>query len=70
MDGALYFRRISDSFLSRVILGVRCTASEADVARSLKQGGFGQGEVEVVRARMSDTAYEIDFESGEGEPRS
>jgi hypothetical protein len=57
MDGANYFKPIPENFLTRVILGVRCTATEADVERSLKQGGLAP--VPIVRARMSDTSYEI-----------
>jgi hypothetical protein len=57
MDGANYFKPIPENFLTRVILGVRCTATEAAVERSLKQGGLDP--VPIVRARMSDTSYDI-----------
>jgi len=59
MDGESYFTKISDNFLSKVILGLRCPISESDVDRSLNQGGFTG--VEIVRAKKSDSAYEITY---------
>ena len=52
-----YFSQISDNFLKRVILGIRCEVTKADVEAALAQGGFT--DIEVVQARMSETAYEI-----------
>lgn len=57
MDGELYFTKIPDNYLKRVILGVRCPTSESDVERSLTQGGFNG--VSVVRARKCESAYEL-----------
>jgi len=56
-DGGHYFKRVPESYLKRVILGVRCTTSELEVERALAQGGFS--DVEVIQARMSETTYEI-----------
>lgn len=56
-EGGDYYSRIPDDFLKRVILGIRCEVTEQEVEQALEAGGF-QG-VPVVRAQMSDTAYEI-----------
>ena len=56
-DGENYFTEIPDDFLTRVILGIRCEATVAQVEAALAEGGFE--DVEVVRARMSETTYEI-----------
>jgi hypothetical protein len=56
-EGGHYFSRIPDDFLKRVILGIRCEATKADVEAALTMGGFT--DVEVVQSRMSETAYEI-----------
>ena len=52
-----YFTPIPENFLKRVILGIRCETTKAEVEKALAGGGFSC--VEVVQARMSDTSYEI-----------
>jgi len=52
-----YFKRIPENYLKRVILGVRCAASRSEVIEALGAGGFS--DVEVVRARFSETTYEV-----------
>jgi hypothetical protein len=56
-DGGHYFSSIPDDFLKRVILGIRCDTPTAEVEQALEASGFHG--VPVVRARMSETAYEI-----------
>jgi hypothetical protein len=55
-DGQFY-QPIPDDFLRRVILGIRCQTSVGEVRKILAASGLSS--VEVVQARMSDTAYEI-----------
>lgn len=57
MDNGHYFKRIPDHYLKRVILGVRCSATEAEARAALTEGGFS--DAEVVGARFSETTYEI-----------
>ena len=56
-DGGNYFSRIPDNFLKRVILGIRCATPTEEVEQALKAGGFNS--IPIIRARMSDTGYEI-----------
>lgn len=58
-DGHL-FTSIPDDFLKRVILGIRCKATIEVVEEALQAGGFKN--IPIVRARMSDTAYEINHD--------
>lgn len=53
----MFFSAIPEDFLKRVILGVRCQTSEEEVEDALRQGGFT--DVEVVRAHLSETSFEI-----------
>jgi hypothetical protein len=55
-DGHL-FTTIPDDFLKRVILGIRCKTTIEEVEQVLQAGGFKN--VPIVRARMSETEYEI-----------
>lgn len=56
-DDGNYFTRIPDNFLKRVILGLRCATPIEEVEQALKAGGFNS--IPIIRARMSDTGYEI-----------
>lgn len=55
-----YFSSIPDNFLKRVILGIRCDIPLETVKQALTEGGFEN--IPIVRARMSDTAYEINHD--------
>jgi len=54
----LYFWPIPDRFLTRIILGNRCTLSAEYMSRALKQNKFT--ETEIVSAKLSNTTYEIE----------
>lgn len=56
-DNGHLFTSIPDDFLKRVILGIRCKTTIEEVEEALQAGGFKN--IPVVRARMSETAYEI-----------
>ena len=56
-EGDDYFKRIPQNYLKRVILGVRCATTVQDVKEALAEGGLS--DVEVVKARLSETTYEI-----------
>jgi hypothetical protein len=56
-EKGVFYKRIPDCFLKRVILGVHCTATKMEVEQALGEGGLVN--VEIVKARMSDTSYEI-----------
>lgn len=55
-DG-LFFQRIPDHFLSRVILGFRCPLEETYVRKALDHSGLK--ETTVVRAKMDEHTYAI-----------
>lgn len=56
-DG-LYFWPVPDNFLTRVILGIRCTLDHDYITRTLARNGFK--DVEVVNARPSDKEFRIE----------
>jgi hypothetical protein len=55
-EAGIYYSRIPDYVLKRVILGVRC-AAKREAEQALAEGGLA--DVEIVQARMSDTSYEV-----------
>jgi hypothetical protein len=57
ISGGLYFQRISDYFLTRVILGYKCPLEELYVLKALKASGLT--ETKVVRAKMCLETYSI-----------
>jgi hypothetical protein len=56
-DGRHLFTFIPENFLKRVILGMRCETPVEEVEQALQAGEFKN--IPVVRARLSDTAYEF-----------
>jgi hypothetical protein len=57
ISGGLYFKRIPDNFLKRVILGWRCPLEEQYIVKALKANGLAS--TEVVRAKMCLNTYAI-----------
>jgi len=57
IGGELYFTRIPDNFLQRVILGSKCPLEERCIDRALK--AIGLASTEVVRAKLCDHTYKI-----------
>ena len=55
--GGLYFKRIQDNFLKRVILGWECPLEEQYIVKALKANGLTS--TEVVRAKMCSETYTI-----------
>lgn len=55
--GGLYFKRIPDNFLKRVILGWKCPLEEQYIDRALKANGLTS--TEVVRAKLCSETYTI-----------
>lgn len=59
-SGGLYFRRIPDDYLTRVILGYKCPLEEQYVLKALEKVGLTS--TKVVRARMCLESYSIRFD--------
>jgi hypothetical protein len=57
IGGGLYFKRIPDNFLKRVILGSKCPLEEQYIDKALKANGLTS--TEVVRAKLCDHTYMI-----------
>ena len=57
ISGGLYFKRIPDHFLKRVILGYKCPLEELYVLKALEASGLT--ETKVVRAKMCLETYSI-----------
>jgi hypothetical protein len=57
IGGGLYFTRIPDNFLKRVILGWKCPLEEQYIYKALKANGLTSSEV--VRAKLCDHTYMI-----------
>jgi len=57
ISGGHYFRRIPDDFLTRVILGFRCSLEEKYVLKALEKSGLTS--TKVVRAKMCLETYSI-----------
>ena len=57
ISAGLYFRRIPDNFLTRVILGYKCPLEEEYVVKALEKVGLGS--TKVVRAKMCLETYSI-----------
>ncbi|MGA3162678.1 MAG: DUF2971 domain-containing protein [Verrucomicrobiota bacterium] len=57
ISGGLYFRRIPENFLQRVILGYKCPLEEKYVLKALGKSGFTS--TKVVRAKMCLETYSI-----------
>jgi hypothetical protein len=60
ISGGLYFRRIPEDFLTRVILGYKCPFEEKYVLKALEKVGLTS--TKVVRARMCLETYSIRFD--------
>ena len=57
IGGGLYFKRIPDNFLKRVILGWKCPLEEQYIYKALKANGLTS--TEVVRAKLCDHTYMV-----------
>ena len=58
ISGRLYFERIPDNFLMRVILGEKCPLEESYVTKALAASGFSS--TKIVRAKMSHDTYAVE----------